>query len=70
LLQSGDHVLLGDDVYGGTFRLFNKVLVKNGLSCTIIDTSDISQIKKAIKQNTKALYLETPSNPLLKITDL
>ncbi|MGL2830654.1 cystathionine gamma-synthase, partial [Helicobacter pylori] len=70
LLQSGDHVLLGDDVYGGTFRLFNKVLVKNGLSCTIIDTSDISQIKKAIKPNTKALYLETPSNPLLKITDL
>ncbi len=70
LLQSGDHVLLGDDVYGGTFRLFNKVLVKNDLSCTIIDTSDISQIKKAIKPNTKALYLETPSNPLLKITDL
>lgn len=50
--------------------MFNKVLVKNGLSCTIIDTSDLSQIKKAIKPNTKALYLETPSNPLLKITDL
>ncbi len=50
--------------------MFDKVLSKNGLSCTIIDTSDISQIQKAIKPNTKALYLESPSNPLLKITDL
>ncbi len=70
LLQQGDHVLLGDDVYGGTFRLFDKVLTKGGLSYSIIDTSDTSQIERAIQPNTKALYLETPSNPLLKITDL
>ncbi|WP_121022331.1 cystathionine gamma-synthase [Helicobacter vulpis] len=70
LFQSGDHILLGDDVYGGTFRLFDKVLVKNGLRCTTLDTSDVSQIKKALQPTTKALYLETPSNPLLKITDL
>ncbi|WP_120944670.1 cystathionine gamma-synthase [Helicobacter labacensis] len=70
LLQQGDHVLLGDDVYGGTFRLFDRVLSKCGLSCTIIDTSDPSAIQRAIKPHTKALYLETPSNPLLKITDL
>ncbi|WP_120953235.1 cystathionine gamma-synthase [Helicobacter sp. L8] len=70
LLQQGDHVLLGDDVYGGTFRLFDQVLSKCGLSCTIIDTSDPSAIQRAIKPHTKALYLETPSNPLLKITDL
>ncbi|BDQ28336.1 cystathionine gamma-synthase [Helicobacter ailurogastricus] len=70
LFQSGDHILLGDDVYGGTFRLFDKVLAKGGLSCTILDTSDPVQIQEAIQPNTKALYLETPSNPLLKITDL
>ncbi|CCM12057.1 cystathionine gamma-synthase [Helicobacter heilmannii] len=70
LFQSGDHVLLGDDVYGGTFRLFNQVMSKTGLTYTLIDSSDPAQIKAAIKPNTKALYLETPSNPLLKITDL
>ncbi|CCB79249.1 cystathionine gamma-lyase [Helicobacter bizzozeronii CIII-1] len=70
LLQQGDHVLLGDDIYGGTFRLFDKVLTKSGLTYSIIDTSDSTQIEKAIQPNTKALYLETPSNPLLKITDL
>ncbi|GMB96187.1 cystathionine gamma-synthase [Helicobacter sp. NHP22-001] len=70
LFQSGDHVLLGDDVYGGTFRLFNQVMSKTGLTYTLIDSSDPAQIKAAIQPNTKALYLETPSNPLLKITDL
>ncbi|WP_165037990.1 cystathionine gamma-synthase [Enterococcus sp. ZJ1622] len=70
LFKNGDHILLGDDVYGGTFRLFDKVLSKNGLEYTIIDTSNLEQIKHSIQPNTKALYLETPSNPLLKITDL
>ncbi|MGL9892360.1 cystathionine gamma-synthase [Enterococcus mundtii] len=70
LFQSGDHILLGDDVYGGTFRLFDNVLTKNGLEYTIVDTSNLAQIEEAIQDNTKALYLETPSNPLLKITDL
>ncbi|BEG56477.1 Cystathionine gamma-synthase MetB [Helicobacter sp. NHP21005] len=70
LFKAGDHILLGDDVYGGTFRLFNQVLAKSGLAYTLIDTSDPSQIKKAITPATKALYLETPSNPLLKITDI
>ncbi|MBO0481836.1 cystathionine gamma-synthase [Candidatus Enterococcus courvalinii] len=70
LFEPGDHVLLGDDVYGGTFRLVDKVFSKIGLAYTIIDTSDLEQIEQAIQSNTKALYLETPSNPLLKITDL
>lgn len=70
LFQSGDHILLGDDVYGGTFRLFDQVLTKSGLEYTIVDTSDLAQVEQAIQPNTKALYLETPSNPLLKITDL
>ena len=70
LFESGAHILLGDDVYGGTFRLFDKVLTKNGLEYTIIDTSNLDKIEQSIQPNTKALYLETPSNPLLKITDL
>ncbi|MGL9955703.1 cystathionine beta-lyase [Enterococcus sp. DIV1368f] len=65
-----DHILLGDDVYGGSFRLLDKVFVANGLSYTIVNTSDLLTIEAAIQPNTKALFLETPSNPLLKITDI
>jgi len=70
LFKKGDHVLLTDDVYGGTFRVMTKVLNKFGIEATFIDTSDISNIKEAIKVNTVALYIETPTNPLLKITDI
>ncbi|MFV0560249.1 MAG: cystathionine gamma-synthase [Enterococcus sp.] len=70
LFEPGDHILLGDDVYGGTFRLMAQVFEKNGLSYTTIDTSDLENITNNIKENTKALYLESPSNPLLKITDI
>ncbi|MBL1224171.1 cystathionine gamma-synthase [Enterococcus sp. BWR-S5] len=70
LFEPGDHLLMGDDVYGGTFRIFEKVFVKNGLEYTIIDTSDLANIEKHIRPNTKGLYLESPSNPLLKITDI
>lgn len=70
LFEPGDHLLMGDDVYGGTFRIFEKVFVKNGLEYTIIDTSDFANIEKHIRPNTKGLYLESPSNPLLKITDI
>lgn len=70
IFQPGDHILLGDDVYGGTFRLFDQVLVNNGLTYTIVDTSDLVAVEAAIQENTKALYLESPSNPLLKITDI
>lgn len=65
-----DHILLGDDVYGGSFRLLDKVFVENGLSYTIVNASDLLTIEAAIQPNTKALFLETPSNPLLKITDI
>lgn len=65
-----DHILLGDDVYGGSFRLLDKVFVANGLSYTIVNASDLLTIEAAIQPNTKALFLETPSNPLLKITDI
>ncbi|MGC6770047.1 cystathionine gamma-synthase [Enterococcus sp. LJL51] len=70
LFSPGDHLLMGDDVYGGTFRIFEKVFVKNGLEYTIIDTSDLAAIEEKIQPNTKGLYLESPSNPLLKITDI
>ncbi|WP_338361410.1 aminotransferase class I/II-fold pyridoxal phosphate-dependent enzyme, partial [Enterococcus faecium] len=65
-----DPSLLGDDVYGGSFRLLYKVFVANGLSYTIVNASDLSTIEAAIQPNTKALFLETPMNPLLKITDI
>ncbi|GLH64862.1 bifunctional cystathionine gamma-lyase/homocysteine desulfhydrase [Parageobacillus sp. G301] len=70
LFNSGDHVLLTDDVYGGTYRVMSKVLNRLGIESTFIDTSDLSNIEKHIQPNTKALYIETPTNPLLKITDI
>ncbi|AWB44528.1 bifunctional cystathionine gamma-lyase/homocysteine desulfhydrase [Paenibacillus sp. CAA11] len=70
LFNSGDHVLLTDDVYGGTYRIVSKVLNRMGISATFVDTTDLEAVKKAIQPNTKALYIETPTNPLLKVTDL
>jgi cystathionine gamma-lyase / homocysteine desulfhydrase len=70
LFNSGDHVILTDDVYGGTFRVMTKVLNRLGIESTFVDTSDLANIEKEIRPNTKAIYLETPTNPLLKITDI
>lgn len=70
LLNSGDHVILTDDVYGGTFRVMTKVLNRFGIQFTFVDTSNLNNITSEIKSNTKAIYLETPTNPLLKITDI
>lgn len=70
LFSSGDHVILTDDVYGGTFRVMTKVLERFGLEYTFVDTTNQSAIQASIKPNTKAIYLETPTNPLLKITDI
>lgn len=70
LFNAGDHIILTDDVYGGTFRVMTKVLNRFGLDATFVDTSDVSNIEKEIKPNTKAIYVETPTNPLLKITDI
>lgn len=70
LFQPGDHLIFGDDVYGGTFRLLEKVFKPLGLSYTMVDSRDLSQLEKARTDQTKALYLETPSNPLLKIVDI
>lgn len=70
LFNSGDHVILTDDVYGGTFRVMTKVLNRVGIDSTFVDTSNLENIKKEIRPNTKAIYLETPTNPLLKVTDI
>jgi cystathionine gamma-lyase / homocysteine desulfhydrase len=70
LLNAGDHVILTDDVYGGTFRVVTKVLQRFGISATFVDTTDVRNIEAAIQPNTKALYLETPTNPLLKVSDI
>src|SRR3954467_5865685 len=70
LLTSGDHVLVTDNTYGGTFRLFDKVLTKYGLSFSYVDTSQLDEIEAAITPQTRMLFLETPTNPVLRLTDL
>lgn len=69
LFKSGDHIILTDDVYGGTFRLATKVLSRYNIEISFVDTSDAQKVNEAIKPNTKAIYIESPTNPLLKITD-
>ncbi|MBI2265087.1 MAG: cystathionine gamma-synthase [Armatimonadetes bacterium] len=70
LLQAGDHVICGDDVYGGTYRLFEKVMKKYGLSFDFVDTSDPFLIQPLIRKNTRMIWLESPTNPLLKLVDI
>jgi cystathionine gamma-lyase len=70
LLSAGDHVVCSDDVYGGVSRHFNKVLARYGLSFTYVDTSEPQSVRQAIRAETKMLWVETPTNPLLKVTDL
>lgn len=70
LLSKGDHVVSGNDVYGGTYRLFKRVFEKFGVDFTLVDTSTPGAVEKAWQKNTKLLWVETPSNPLLRITDL
>ncbi|MEX2238061.1 MAG: cystathionine gamma-synthase [Dehalococcoidia bacterium] len=70
LLRSGDHVVAGNDLYGGTFRLIRQVYEQFGVGLTVVDTSDSRALRDAIRPNTRLVWLESPSNPLLKITDL
>jgi O-succinylhomoserine (thiol)-lyase len=70
LLKAGDHVISGDDVYGGTYRLFQSVMPDFGIEFTLLKMDDRKKIEKAIRPNTRMLWLETPSNPLLNITDI
>lgn len=69
-LEAGDHVLVSDNTYGGTFRLFERVRRKFGLDFTYVDTSQPQLVEPAIRPNTKYLFIETPTNPMLQITDI
>lgn len=70
IFSAGDHIILCGDVYGGTYRAITKLFSRFNIDFTFVDASKIEEIEGAFKKNTKALYLETPSNPLLKVTDL
>ena len=70
LLDEGDHLLLNSDVYGGTYRALTKVFTRYGIEVDFIDTTHIDQVEQYIKPETKMLYIETPSNPLLRVTDI
>ena len=70
LLKSGDHVVCGNDLYGGTPRLFNNVMTGFGLEFSYVDTSDAKNVEVAIRKNTRMVYVETPTNPLMRLSDL
>ena len=70
LLQSGDEVLVSDDVYGGTFRFFTKVMSKFGVKAHFVNTSDLAEVEKHLSEKIKLVWLESPTNPLLKLTDV
>ena len=70
LLQAGEHVVVTDNTYGGTFRLFDKVLTRYRIEFSYVDTSEPEQINQAIRPNTKLLFVETPTNPVMRLTDL
>ncbi len=70
LLRSGDHILATLDIYGGTHRLFTKVLPRYGITTTFVDMSDLDAVRAAIQSNTKMFWIETPTNPLLRIVDI
>ena len=70
LFKPGDHIITGNDLYGGSFRLFHRYEEQNGLSFTVVHTSKLEEITSAINPHTKAIYLETPTNPTMEISDL
>ncbi len=70
MLKSGDHVACGNDLYGGTPRLFNQVMAGFGLEFTYVDTSDAENVERAIQKNTRMVFVETPTNPLMRLSDL
>ncbi len=70
MLKTGDHVVCGNDLYGGTPRLFNQVLTNFGLEFSYVDTSDAENVERAIRKNTRIVYVETPTNPLMRLSDL
>ena len=70
LLNPGDHVILSDDIYGGTFRIIGDVFGKYGVEHTYVDMSELDEVKAAIKENTRMFFVETPTNPMMKVADI
>ncbi len=70
VLSSGDHVVVTEDLYGGTYRLFSRVLSRYGLDFTYVDMRDLAAVKAAIRPNTRMIWIETPTNPLLNLADI
>ncbi len=70
LFSPGDHIIASDDLYGGSHRLFHHISAKNGLSFDLVDTSDILLVEEKITAHTKALFIETPTNPMMQVTDI
>ncbi|MEW4455915.1 PLP-dependent aspartate aminotransferase family protein [Bremerella sp. JC817] len=70
LLESGDHIVAGTDIYGGTYRLLHKITQKNNVGITLANSTNLEQLEAAIQPNTKLMWVESPGNPLMSITDL
>jgi cystathionine beta-lyase/cystathionine gamma-synthase len=70
MYKSGDHVVCGNDLYGGVPRLFNQILANFGMEFTYVDTSDAKNVERAIRKNTRMVYIETPTNPLMSLSDI
>lgn len=70
LFKPNDHIIISDDLYGGTFRLFKDIYSVFGIKASFVDTSDLNEIKASINENTKAIFIETPSNPLMRVSDI
>ena len=70
MLRSGDHVIAGEDMYGGSYRLFSKVLEKYGITFTYVDTTKVDAVRASLRKETKIVYLESPTNPMMRITDI
>lgn len=70
LMRSGDHVVVTDNTYGGTFRLFDKVLTRYGLEFTYVDTSSAEALERSMRPNTRLVFIETPTNPVMRLTDI
>lgn len=70
LVKAGDHVILGDNTYGGTYRLFNKILSSYGVEFDLADSSNLADLESAFRPNTRLVFVETPTNPVMTVTDL